>query len=52
VKIVPPDAKLPDTFLVIKRKEEPAPAKVTVTEIGEEMEPEAPETPDIPGEES
>jgi hypothetical protein len=44
VKIVPPDAKLPDSF-VISKKEEPAPAKVTVTEIGEEMEPE-PEAPD------
>jgi small subunit ribosomal protein S3 len=55
VKIVPPDAKLPDTFLVIKRKVEPAPPKVVVTEVGEEMEPEmseAPEIPDIPGEES
>jgi small subunit ribosomal protein S3 len=48
VKIVPPDAKLPDNFLVIKRKEEPAPPKVTVTEIGEELEPDLPEVPDIP----
>ena len=55
VKIVPPDAKLPDTFLVIKRKEEPAAPKVSVTEVGEELEPEiskAAETPDFPVEES
>ena len=47
VKIVPPDAKLPDTFTVVRRKVEPAAPKVSVTEIGEEMEPEAvPEAPD------
>ena len=48
VKIVPPDAKLPDNFVIAKQKEEPAvPAaeKVTVTEVGEEMEP-VPEAPD------
>jgi small subunit ribosomal protein S3 len=44
VKIVPPDAKLPDSFVIIRKKEEPAPAKVLVTEVGEEMEP-APEAP-------
>ena len=40
VKIVPPDAKLPDSFTIVKRKEEPAPPKVTVTEVGEAAEPE------------
>ena len=47
VKIVPPDAMLPDNF-VLAKKEEPAasaPEKVTVTEVGEEMEP-VPEPPD------
>jgi small subunit ribosomal protein S3 len=48
VKIVPPDAKLPDTFTVIRRKVEAAPPKVSVTEIGEELEPEMAEVPDIP----
>jgi small subunit ribosomal protein S3 len=48
VKIVPPDAKLPDTFTVIRRKVEPAPPKVSVTEIGEELEPEMAEVPDVP----
>jgi small subunit ribosomal protein S3 len=47
VKIVPPDAKLPDNFVIAKKEEEPAPAKLTVTEVGEEMEPE-PEAPDTP----
>jgi small subunit ribosomal protein S3 len=47
VKIVPPDAKLPDSFIILKKKEEPAPAKVSVTDVGEEMEPEpVPEAPD------
>jgi small subunit ribosomal protein S3 len=46
VKIVPPDAKLPDSFIILKKAEEPVP-KVSVTEVGEEMEPEpAPEAPD------
>jgi len=51
VKIVPPDAKLPDNFVVTKKEKEPAAEQVTVTEIGEELEPGspgAPETPDIP----
>ena len=39
VKIVPPDAKLPDSFIGAKKEEEKAPARVTVTEVGEEMEP-------------
>jgi small subunit ribosomal protein S3 len=47
VKIVPPDAKLPDNFIIKKLEEKKEPAKVTVTEVGEEMEPEAaPEAPD------
>lgn len=46
VKIVPPDAKLPDSFVIVKKKEEPAPEKVTVTEVGEEMEEPEPEAPD------
>jgi small subunit ribosomal protein S3 len=47
VKIVPPDAKLPDNFILRKKEEKKEPAKVTVTEVGEEMEPEAaPEAPD------
>ncbi len=47
VKIVPPDAMLPDNFVLAKKEEPaaPAPEKVTVTEVGEEMEP-APEPPD------
>jgi small subunit ribosomal protein S3 len=48
VKIVPPDAKLPDSF-VVKKIEKPAEApKVTVTEVGEEMEAEAEPVPEAP----
>ncbi|HMK15725.1 MAG TPA: 30S ribosomal protein S3 [Methanomicrobiales archaeon] len=40
VKIVPPDAKLPDSFTIVKRQvEQPAP-RVTVIEVGEASEPE------------
>jgi small subunit ribosomal protein S3 len=47
VKIVPPDAKLPDSFLLPRKEEESKAPAVTVTEVGEEMEPEpAPEAPD------
>jgi len=46
VKIVPPDARLPDNFVLAKKEEPaaPAPEKVTVIEVGEEMEP-VPEPP-------
>jgi len=46
VKIVPPDARLPDNFVLAKKEEPAAPAeeKITVTEVGEEMEP-VPEPP-------
>jgi len=46
VKIVPPDAKLPDAFVITKKAEEPAAPKVTVTDVGEEMEPVPPDSLD------
>jgi small subunit ribosomal protein S3 len=50
VKIVPPDAKLPDSFIIKKKPEEPAAPKVSVTEVGEELPAEpaepVPEAPD------
>ena len=53
VKIIPPDAKLPDQFEILDVKKPEIPAEqeeITVVDIGEEIDAELANTPDEYGE--